>query len=59
MATLKIRLRERRNASPKDGCRQAWDEWQVVDGRKILSRHDLESQAKAWLENHKSEGETK
>ncbi len=42
----KIRYRERHNASPKEGHRQAWDEYQVLDGRKIIGRYDTEAQAK-------------
>jgi hypothetical protein len=45
--TKKIRYRERRNASPKEGHRQAWDEWQVTDGKKVIGRYDLLSQATA------------
>ncbi len=48
--TLTVRLRVRRNASPKDGLRQIWDEWQVCDGRKVISRHDTEAQAQRALE---------
>jgi hypothetical protein len=32
-------------ASPKPGMRQSWTEYQVRDGRRMLSRHDLERRA--------------
>lgn len=48
-----IRERTRRNASPPEGQRQAWIEWQVCQGHTILSRHDTYDQAEraldAWL----------
>jgi hypothetical protein len=44
-----IRLRRRVQASPPPGLRSAWDEWQVLDGRRIVSRHDMEHQAQAWI----------
>ncbi len=43
--TKTLRFRRRTNASPKEGRRQAWEEWQVVDGRKVIGRYDLRSQA--------------
>lgn len=49
---LRIRRRERINASPKEGLRQAWTEYQVLDGRRIVSRHDTEEQARAWAAKH-------
>lgn len=52
MAALTIRYRERVQASPKEGLRQSWTEYQVVEGRRVLSRHDSEEQAKAWIETH-------
>ena len=42
---LTIRERHRVNASPREGERQSWVEWQVVEGRKVLSRHDFKEQA--------------
>lgn len=48
--TVKIREKIRRCASPKDGLRQKWTEWQVVEGRKVLSRHDTEAQAQTALD---------
>jgi len=53
-AELKIRERHRINASPKEGLRQAWTEYQVVQGRRVLSRHDLREQAEAWIADYKS-----
>lgn len=41
----KIRIRERRNASPPAGTRQAWDKVQVVESRKVIGRYDLITQA--------------
>ena len=41
----RLRFRERHNGSPKEGMRQEWDEWQVVEGRKVIGRYDLRSQA--------------
>ena len=49
---LTIRDRERRLASPPAGTRQAWVEWQVLDGRRVVSRHDVRSQAEAWRDQH-------
>lgn len=49
---LTIRSRERRQASLREGLRQAWTEWQVVDGRRVVSRHDFEHQAIAWRERN-------
>jgi hypothetical protein len=45
----KIRERSRRCASPKEGLKQAWDEVQVVEGRKVVARFDLRSQAERWI----------
>ena len=49
---LKIRLRDRVQSSPREGLSQAWSEWQVVDGNKVISRHDFEHQAIAWRDKH-------
>jgi len=40
-----IRERERIRASPKAGLRQQWTEFQVVQGRTVVSRHDTYRQA--------------
>ena len=46
---LKIRYRQRRLSSPPEGMKQYWDEWQVVQRQRVLSRHDTLEDAKAWL----------
>lgn len=48
-SVMKLRKRERRVASPGDGLRQRWTEWQVVSGRRVLSRYDTEEQARKWI----------
>lgn len=40
-AGILIRERTRTTASPKPGMRSQWTEYQVVNGRKIVSRHDM------------------
>lgn len=50
---LKIRHRERVQASPKRGLRQGWDEYQVVKGRKIIARFDTLEQARKAYPNAK------
>lgn len=45
LGPFKIRERARINASPKPGFRQAWTEYQVVQGSTIVSRHDTRAQA--------------
>ena len=42
---LKIRYRHRRGYSREAGGYTGWYEWQVVRGRRIVGRYDLESQA--------------
>jgi hypothetical protein len=42
---VKIRCRYRSTWSPKEGHVQGWNEYQVVDGRKIVGRYDLLRQA--------------
>jgi hypothetical protein len=44
-AAKKLRYRRRINASPPPGLRQAWDEYQVWQGRKIIGRYDFREQA--------------
>jgi hypothetical protein len=46
---FRIRRREMRKASPKEGMRNKWTEYQVLDGRRVVSRHDTEEQARKWL----------
>lgn len=46
-----IRTRSRRCASPKEGHRQAWEEVQVVEGRRrVVARFDFPEQAQAWID---------
>ena len=45
MGVVRIRRRERHDASPRAGLDAAWTEWQVVVGRCVVSRHDTETQA--------------
>lgn len=47
---LKIRFRHRRGR-PREayGAYTTWTEWQVVDGRTVIARFDLEEQAKAFV----------
>lgn len=45
----KIRERDRYVASPKEGEKGAWTEYQLVAGRKVLSRHDTLKQAQEAL----------
>lgn len=54
---LKIRIQNRRQASPPAGMRAEWTEYQVMEGRKILSRHDFQEQAVKWIEKNRP-GET-
>jgi hypothetical protein len=50
MMAYKIRERRRVCASPKDGMSSEWTEYQVVDGHRIVSRHDIKEQALNALE---------
>ena len=54
MADYKIRERTRRQASPRPGHRQEWDEVQVTQGRKIVSRHGTRSEAERKIEELKA-----
>lgn len=47
---VKIRFRKVVQQSGPGRDYGRFDEYQVVDGRVILSRHDLESQAIEWCE---------
>lgn len=49
MSRYTIRERERRCASPREGYRQAWDEVQVCEGRKVVARFDSREQAERWI----------
>lgn len=46
---VNIRMRERRQASPREGMRQIWTEWQVCQGRRVLGRFDTEGQARKFV----------
>lgn len=35
---FKIRVRDRVEASPKEGLRQEWTEYQIVAGRRVVAR---------------------
>jgi hypothetical protein len=48
IAPYKIRTRQRHLASPPPGMRQSWTEVQVVLGRRVVHRCDIEAEAKAW-----------
>lgn len=37
---MKVRFRERREASPKEGLRQSWTEYQLLKDRKIIQRFE-------------------
>ena len=58
MATEKITVRHRivRTRNHRPGLRLHSPEWQVVEGRKILSRHDTEEQAVKAAERLKATG---
>lgn len=43
-----VRRVSRLQSSPPRGMRQTWDEWQVVQGRRVLFRHDLRHRAEGW-----------
>jgi len=51
--TLRIRRRLMYRASPKAGLKSSWIEYQVVEGRRVVSRHDLASQAQRWCDEHR------
>lgn len=46
---LKIRRRERRGHCKEAGGYRGWTEYQVVDGRKIVRRFDMRSQAETFI----------
>ena len=48
---LKIVRKVRRRASPPEGMKQEWIEWQIVQVRTVVSRHDTEAQAFATKTN--------
>ena len=42
-----VRKRDRRGGRVREGLDYTWTEWQVVNGRYIVSRHDSEGLAEA------------
>ena len=40
-----VRFRHRRGGNTAAGLDYTWSEWQVVSGRRVISRHDFEHQA--------------
>jgi hypothetical protein len=52
MDTAKIRFRKRVDASPKEGLKQSWDEWQIVIDRKILARLGSENEARRYAKKN-------
>lgn len=54
-----IRERRRVQASPPPNHRQEWYEWQVVWGRRVVSRHDIRKQADDWVTNRIAQKEVK
>jgi hypothetical protein len=55
LAPYKIRKRERREASPKSGLDGGWTEYQVVLGRRVMSRWDTREQAQKAIKELKGE----
>lgn len=53
---LKIRERHRRGYVKEVGGYTGWHEWQVVEGRKIIARFDMEHQAMEFVEKRKNAG---
>lgn len=49
MTSLRVVEKHRRCASPREGNKQSWWEYQVKDGRRVLSRHDVREHAEAEL----------
>ena len=49
---MQIRIRERvmRGGRVKDGLDYAWTEWQVINGRVIISRHGTQKYAQIAAE---------
>lgn len=45
---VRIRPRTRRCASPPPGMRQVWEEFQIVQKRRVLYRGDTEEEAAKW-----------
>ena len=50
---LRIRERQRIQASPPRGMHQDWMEYQILGGRKVISRHGSREEAERELEKLK------
>lgn len=58
LPNLKIRLRSRRGRPPEaQGDYMVWEEYQVVDGRRVIGRFDLEEQAQRFIDEKRAAGE--
>ena len=42
---ITVRHRHRRGGRVQEGLDYTWEEWQVVSGRRVISRHDTEELA--------------
>jgi hypothetical protein len=51
--SLRIRRRLMYRASPRQGLKSSWIEYQVLDGLRVISRHDLLSQARRWCDENR------
>jgi hypothetical protein len=47
-----VRTRRRHCANPRVGFKQAWDEVQVVQNRRVVARFDMQEQALRWIARH-------
>lgn len=54
---LTIRKRDRIKSSPRTGLSKSWTEYQVCEGRTILSRHCTESEAERWIKSKREQVE--
>lgn len=57
LETIKVRQRMRRGGKPSQGLDYTWTEWQVVSGRTVVSRHDLQKFAEEAAESLRSSRE--
>ncbi len=51
---MKIRFRTRRGYVKEAQGYSSWDEWQVVEGRKVVARFDHEHEAQKYAEEHEA-----